>query len=93
QSDAIDTLLLACTHYPLMIDKIREYIPKNVSVINQGEIVASSLTDYLTRHPKMDARIARNGDRAFLTTDSTESFDQKATIFYGDEIKSNIVHI
>lgn len=93
QSDAIDTLLLACTHYPLMIDKIREYIPKNVSVINQAEIVAASLSDYLTRHPEMNARIARNGDRAFLTTDSTESFDQKATFFYGDEIKSNIVHI
>ncbi|MEQ8474535.1 MAG: glutamate racemase [Marinoscillum sp.] len=93
QSDLIDTLLLACTHYPLLIEKIKEYAPKQVSIINQGEIVAPSLKDYLERHPDMNARISQNGLRKFLTTDSSYGFDQKATIFYGEEIKSNIVHI
>lgn len=88
QNKDIDTVLLACTHYPLLMDKIRKCLPAGVSVIAQGEIVANSLVDYLQRHPEMDARCGKNAKIDFFTTDSTADFDDKATIFYGKPIKS-----
>jgi glutamate racemase len=60
QSPRIDTILLACTHYPLLIPRIRQFLPPGVQVLSQGEIVARSLKDYLQRHPEMEQRIARN---------------------------------
>ena len=88
QNKDIDTVLLGCTHYPLLMDKIRKYLPAGVSVIAQGQIVANSLADYLHRHPEMDARCGKNEKIDFYTTDSTTDFDEKATIFYGKSIKS-----
>ena len=88
QSPGIDTLLLACTHYPLLLDKIRRYAPPGTTIISQGEIVADSLTDYLTRHPKLEAQCSRRGGRLFLTTDSTEDFDRRAAVFYGEPVRS-----
>lgn len=85
---AIDTLVLACTHYPLLADKIKQYLPQGVSVLSQGEIVAQSLRKYLQNHPEMDARLSKNGRRTFYTTDSTTAFDRQATIFYGENIQS-----
>jgi len=93
QSPKIDTLLLACTHYPLLADKIRKYSPPGVAILSQGEIVAGSLADYLQKHPQMDLRLTRAGDRAFYTTDSTEDFDRHAGIFYGSEIRSQHVDL
>jgi len=93
QSPDIDTLLLACTHYPLLINKIRQYTPDGISVINQGEIVAPSLKDYLNRHPEMDKKCAKNSELRFLTTDSTENFNQHAGTFFGREVFSQFVHI
>jgi glutamate racemase len=84
----IDTLLLACTHYPLMLDKIKEYVPIGTTIISQGQIVANSLADYLRRHPEMEERISKGSSKHFYTTDSTENFDNKATIFFGEEINS-----
>lgn len=84
----IDTVLLACTHYPLMMDKIKKYLPDNVSVIAQGEIAAVSLADYLQRHPEMEKRLNRTGTKKFYTTDSTEDFDAHAAVFYGQPVKS-----
>ena len=91
QSPDIDTLLLACTHYPLLINKIRQYAPANVTLLSQGGIVASSLVDYLHRHPELETQISQHGQRTFLTTDSTEDFDRQATAFYGEAVRS--VHL
>jgi glutamate racemase len=84
----IDTLLLACTHYPLLKEKIRKYLPKGVQVIAQGEIVARSLQDYLHRHPEIENRITKNSQRFFYTTDSAEDFNTHATIFFGNPVQS-----
>ncbi|RYG25048.1 MAG: glutamate racemase, partial [Chitinophagaceae bacterium] len=85
----IDVLLLACTHYPLLNEKIREYLPIGIKLVSQGEIVAESLVDYLGRHEEMEARCSKNGKRLFYTTDSTEDFDSHASIFFGSAVKSS----
>jgi glutamate racemase len=84
----IDTLLLACTHYPLLKDKIQKHLPVNVKLISQGEIVAESLKEYLHRHPEIEKQVSRQAKRVFYTTDSTEDFDNKATIFFGEGIEA-----
>jgi glutamate racemase len=84
----IDTVLLGCTHYPLIAEKIKKYLPKNTKLISQGEIVADRLRDYLERHPEIKSKCTKNGKRTFYTTDSTEDFDSHATAFYGEKIKS-----
>jgi glutamate racemase len=94
QAPGIDTLLLACTHYPLLSDKIRKYLPSGVKVLAQGDIIASSLASYLNRHPVMEQRISRGNDsgrRVFYTTDSTEDFDNHASIFLGQDLRS--IHV
>ncbi len=88
QSPRIDTVLLACTHYPLLLDKIRQYAPTGATILSQGGIVADSLTDYLRRHPEVEAQCSQHGRRTFLTTDSTEDFDRQATVFYGEPVRS-----
>lgn len=89
----IDTLILGCTHYPLLIDKIKLYAPKGVLLLNQGEYVAESLQDYLRRHPEMDSMITKNGDCRFLTTESAEKFAEAATIFLSQPISVRQVSI
>ena len=90
---SIDTLLLACTHYPLLIEKIKEFSPQHMTILSQGEIVAKSLADYLERHPEIDEKCSKGGTRKFLTTDSTESFDAHAQAFYGEEVNSEFVQL
>lgn len=84
----IDTILLACTHYPLLKTKIEQFLPAGVRLIAQGEIVAASLADYLQRHPEIESRCSKTGQLRFFTTDSTEDFDNHASIFYGKTLKS-----
>lgn len=88
KSSEIDTILLACTHYPLLAPKIRQYLPAGVKLISQGEIVADSLVAYLERHPEMAARISARGDQEFYTTDDAADFEQKAGIFFGQAVKA-----
>jgi glutamate racemase len=88
QSADIDTLLLACTHYPLLVNKIRAFAPPGISLLSQGEIVANSLADYLKRHPEMESRCSKMETRSFYTTDSTEDFDNHATVFFGQPLRS-----
>lgn len=88
QSPDIDVLLLACTHYPLLLKKIRQFTPENIRILSQGEIVADSLAMYLQRHPEMEIVCSKGGSRTFYTTDSTEDFDQHATIFFGEKVQS-----
>ncbi len=84
----IDVVLMACTHYPLLREKIEEYLPVGVKLISQGEIVAVSLADYLVRHPEIEEQCSKKGERLFYTTDSTEDFDNHATIFFGEPVVS-----
>lgn len=84
----IDTLLLACTHYPLLMDKILAHVPEKVRVISQGPIVADSLADYLVRHPEVESRISQGPGRRYFTTDSTEDFDNQAKVFLGEEVRA-----
>jgi glutamate racemase len=92
QSPQIDTVLLACTHYPLLKEKIAACLPAGSQLISQGEIVADSLADYLQRHPGMEEKISKSGaDPRFYTTDSTEDFDNHAAIFYGKLLRSTHV--
>ena len=84
----IDTILLACTHYPLLKEKIEKYLPENIKLVSQGEIVADSLKDYLERHIEIEAKISKTGKRLFYTTDSTEDFNNKATIFFGGTVEA-----
>jgi glutamate racemase len=93
QDVAIDTILLACTHYPILIDKIKEYSPADMRVLTQGEIVAESLCDYLLRHPEMEAKCSKGGSRTFYTTDSPEDFDNHATIFFDENVRSKNVSL
>src|SRR5690606_29830741 len=71
----IDTVLLACTHYPLLEEKIKEYMPVGVRVVSQGKIVAASLADYLTRHPEMQQRLSRSAGLHFFTTERSAIFN------------------
>lgn len=84
----IDVLLLACTHYPLLLNKIQQFLPAGITVLSQGEIVAKSLVDYLQRHPEIEQRCSRHGERTFYTTDAVEDFDNHASIFFGQPLKS-----
>ncbi|HWZ02731.1 MAG TPA: aspartate/glutamate racemase family protein, partial [Mucilaginibacter sp.] len=89
QSPHIDTLLLACTHYPLLQQKITGYLPDSIRAISQGDIVAKSLVDYLQRHPEMENSLSKNGTQKFFTTtDDTADFDHYAEIFFGAPVKS-----
>ncbi|KAA5533583.1 glutamate racemase [Taibaiella lutea] len=93
QDANIDTVLLACTHYPLLKDKIEKYLPGNVKLISQGPIVANSLVDYLQRHSTLDNRITKTGFKAFYTTDDVKDFEEHATTFFGEAVKAQHVHL
>jgi glutamate racemase len=93
QSPDIDTVLLACTHYPLLAPQILECLPEGIRLISQGGIVADSLMDYLRRHPEMDERISRGGSMQFYTTDDAADFEEKATVFFGDAVAAAQVHL
>jgi glutamate racemase len=86
QASSIDTLLLACTHYPLLEGKIRSLAPKGVQIISQGDIVAKSLAIYLQKHPEMDQKCSKNGQISFFTTDNAQVFEQQASLFYGQKL-------
>lgn len=89
QSDDIDTILLACTHYPLLLPIIEQFLPKEVQVIAQGSLVAQSLQDYLSRHPEVAEQCVKQGQRTFYTTDDPKDFESKATLFIGQSLKGN----
>lgn len=83
----IDSIILGCTHYPLLLDKISQFVPKEITVIPQGKYVAHSLKDYLQRHPEIDGKCTKNGSRLFCTTEAAEKFSESASIFLHEEIK------
>ncbi len=77
----IDTLILGCTHYPLLIDKIKQYIPEGVRIVTQGAAVAESLKNYLRRHPQMEALCTKGGTTTFCTTEAGGKFGDRASLF------------
>lgn len=89
----IDTLVLGCTHYPLLVPKIRTHLPENVRLISQGEYVAERLNDYLFRHPQMDERLTKGGTCRFLTTESAGKFSETASVFlsYPVEVEKVVI--
>lgn len=93
QSDDIDTLLLACTHYPLLLPRIRAVIPEKIRILIQANLVAPSLEDYLHRHPEIESTLTRGASSEFLTTDRTDGFDQLAEVFLGHPVASQKVEL
>lgn len=87
----IDTVILGCTHFPILLPKIRQYIPDHISVIAQGEYVAKSLKNYLKRHPEMDAKCTKTGNCLFYTTEAEEKFSESASTFLKQQI--SVKHI
>lgn len=87
----IDTIILGCTHYPLLLDKIRKYVPQGIKIISQGEYVATSLKDYMTRHPEMDARCTKGSSCRYYTTESVDTFLPNASIFLNEAVDADSV--
>ena len=81
----IDAAILACTHYPLLLQKISRYMPQTVTIVSQGAYVARSLDDYLHRHPDMEQRCSKGGTTRYLTTEDPTKFSQQAHLFLGGE--------
>lgn len=86
KDNEIDTIVLGCTHYPLLIDKIKKYTPESINIITQGEYVARSLKDYLNRHKEIASRCIKKGKCDFLTTESVEKFKESASIFLHEDV-------
>ena len=93
KGENIDTILLACTHYPLLKEEIEKYLPDGVVLLSQGEIVAKSLADYLDRHPEIAGKCSKAQKRSFFTTDSTQDFDSHASIFFSEPVSSKHVDL
>lgn len=87
----IDSIILGCTHYPLLLPVIRKFVPENVHLLEQGKLVSSKLVEYLQRHPDMDQRCSKSGIVKYFTTENEEVFEKNATTFLGRNIKSEKV--
>jgi len=88
QSKDIDSILLACTHYPLLEPKIKAYLPEGVKLVSQGKIVADSLGKYLQNHPEIDQNCSKKGHIQFFTTDNPDTFEKQASLFFGQKIEA-----
>ena len=88
QSKNIDTILLACTHYPLLESKIKSFLPSGVTLVSQGDIVAKSLAKYLQNHPEMANKCSQSGKLSFYTTDNEKVFEKQGSLFFGQKIEA-----
>jgi len=88
----IDIIILACTHYPLLLEKIKKYLPPTINIISQGAIVAASLKDYLCRHPEIEKRIATDGECKYFTTEQESKFSKNASIFLDSVIAAKTIN-
>ena len=84
----IDTLVLACTHYPILEQKIKKFVPNHIRLVSQGGLVATKLASYLDRHPEINNRLSKKSSLKVLTTENNNSFDVIASKFYKEQIKS-----
>lgn len=93
QAPAIDTVLLACTHYPLILAKIRAYLPEHITIITQGDLIANSLAAYLERHTALRQLISQHANQSFYTTDDATVFQLQTSIFFGKEVAAQKIHL
>ncbi|MDD2537594.1 MAG: glutamate racemase [Candidatus Absconditabacteria bacterium] len=93
KGENIDTIILACTHYPLIQNQIKKLLPEHVQLISQGEIVAKSLADYLHRHPEIEALCTKGTTCRYLTTESSTDFSASASLFLGKEIEAEHIEL
>jgi glutamate racemase len=93
QDSDIDTIILACTHYPLLIDQIRKFVPEHIKILDQGPLVANKLDDYLKRHQEIEERCTKGGKAKFMATGSVDLFEENAKIFFGKKIKAEHVEL
>jgi glutamate racemase len=91
KDENLDTLILGCTHYPLLINQIRKFVPEGIKILDQGQIVAEKLQDYLYRHPEIDSKLSKNGRIRFQTTETTENFNGKAALFMGRTVEAETI--
>lgn len=82
----IDSIILGCTHYPLLLNKILKYVPRGVKIIPQGEYVANSLKDYMVRHPEIDVKCSKGGKCHYMTTESVDKFSESAQLFLHEAV-------
>lgn len=90
---SLDTIILGCTHYPLLLDSIRKFVPDSINLLEQGPIVTEKLKEYLTRHPEIHQKISRKGSIRFQTTETAENFEERAEKFMGYPVKAESVHL
>ena len=83
----IDTVILGCTHYPLLLPKIHKYMPRGIRIVSQGEYVAESLQSYFVRHPEIEQRCTKNGKVHYLTTENPEKFKESAQLFMHEPVE------
>ncbi|MDP2176690.1 MAG: glutamate racemase [Bacteroidota bacterium] len=88
QSSEIDTIILGCTHYPILLPLLNSFVPKHIKILTQGEIVSNKLEDYLYRHPEIEVLISMDSKRTFFTTEDPQSFNNKAHLFINLEVSS-----
>ncbi len=93
QDPLIDTVILGCTHYPLLLEKIRRYLPERVRIFSQGQRIAESLKEYLERHPEMEQKITRGGSCTFHTTEYAKKFTEAAGLFLSQSVKADKITI
>lgn len=82
----IDTVILGCTHYPMLLPKIRKYVPEDVQIVAQGDYVAGSLKNYFERHPDMEAKCTKGGRVQYLTTENPDKFRESAQQFLHEHV-------
>jgi glutamate racemase len=90
---SLDTLILGCTHYPILLPLIKKYVPENVNVLVQGEVVSEKLINYLFRHPEMEKRISKGGRISYQTTESSDTFENKASLFLKELIHAKTIQL
>lgn len=93
QEPEIDTIVLGCTHYPLLLDKIERQVAGRATVVTQGKLVADSLADYLSRHPEMDAKCSKGGKVTYLTTEHPDKFTDMAALFMAEPVKATRIEL
>lgn len=89
----IDCILLACTHYPLLLPKIKQFVPENITILSQGDIVAKSLVQYMHHHPEIENRCSKNNVRTFYTTGNPIDFNSHASVFFGEPVHATKIKL
>ena len=89
----LDCILLACTHYPLLVPKIKSFLPAGINLVGQGQIVAKSLAKYLDNHPEIEANISKERDKKFFTSGDVSAFETQASVFFGEKILASHINL